>query len=84
MHGPSNGGNIFDLRRPLKVKGQGQTLKTLKSNISKTVRDREKSQLKLDRKSCTGFRMVKFFLPHVTSKGQKSRSNPKNFKDEYI
>ena len=27
---------------PLKVKGQDQTLKTLKSNISKTVRDREK------------------------------------------
>ena len=27
---------------PSKVKGQGQTLKALKSNISKTVRDREK------------------------------------------
>ena len=27
---------------PCKVRGQGQTLKTLKSNISKTVRDREK------------------------------------------
>ena len=27
---------------PLKVKGQGQTLKTMKSNILKTVRDREK------------------------------------------
>ena len=26
---------------PLKVKGQGQILKTLKSNISKTVQDRE-------------------------------------------
>ena len=25
----------------LEVKGRGQTLKTLKSNISKTVRDRE-------------------------------------------
>ena len=42
MYGLSNGGNIFDPRWPLKVKGQGQTLKTLKSNISKTVRDREK------------------------------------------
>ena len=42
MYGLSNGENIFDPRWPLKVKGQGQTLKTLKSNISKTVRDREK------------------------------------------
>ena len=42
IYGLSNGENMFDLRWPLKVKGQGQTLKTLKSNISKTVRDREK------------------------------------------
>ena len=28
-------------------KGQGQTLKTLKSNISKTVRDREKVSMKV-------------------------------------
>ena len=42
MYGLSNGENIFDLRWSLKVEGQGQTLKTLKSNISKTVRDREK------------------------------------------
>ena len=61
MDGLSNGKNIFDLRWPLKVKGQGQTLKTLKSNISKTVGDR-KCQQKLDRKSCMGFRMVKIFL----------------------
>ena len=40
MYGLSNGANNFDLRYPLKDKGQ--TLKTLKSNISKTVRDREK------------------------------------------
>ena len=33
--------NCFDPRCPLGVKGQGQTLKSLKSNISKTVRDRE-------------------------------------------
>ena len=33
---------FFDLRWPLKVKDQGQTLKTLMSNISKTVRNREK------------------------------------------
>ena len=42
MYELSNGENNFDLRKPLKVKGQGQTLKTLKSIISKTVRDREK------------------------------------------
>ena len=41
MYGLSNGINIFDLRLPIKVKGQGQTLKSLKSNISKTVRDRK-------------------------------------------
>ena len=39
--------NIFDLRCPLKVKGQGQTLKTLKSNISKTVQDREKVSMEV-------------------------------------
>ena len=38
----SNGETIFDPSWPLKVKGQSQTLKTLKSNISKTVRDRKK------------------------------------------
>ena len=38
----SNDEHIFDLGLPVKVKGQGQTLKTLKSNISKTVQDREK------------------------------------------
>ena len=42
MYGLSNGKDIFDPRWPLKVKGQGQTLKTVKSIISKTVRDREK------------------------------------------
>ena len=31
----------FDIRWPLGVKGQGQTLKTLMLNISRTVRDRE-------------------------------------------
>ena len=36
MYGLSNGENIFHLGWPLQVKGQGQTLKTLKSNISKT------------------------------------------------
>ena len=31
----------------LRVKGQGQTLKTLKSNISKTLRDREKVSMEV-------------------------------------
>ena len=47
MYGLSNGENIFDLWWPLKVKGQGQTLKTLKSDISKTVRDREKVSIEV-------------------------------------
>ena len=47
MYGISNDENIFDLWWPLKVKGQGQTLKTLKSNISKTVRDREKVSMEV-------------------------------------
>ena len=41
MYGLSNGENIFYFGWPPKVKGQGQALKTLKSNISITVRDRE-------------------------------------------
>ena len=40
MYGLSNYENSFDLSWPVKV--EGQTLETLKSNISKTVRDREK------------------------------------------
>ena len=36
------GFQMVEIFLTLKVKGQGQTLKTLKSNISKTVRDREK------------------------------------------
>ena len=47
MYVLSNGGNIFDPKWPLKVKGQGETLKTLKSNISKTVRDREKVSMEV-------------------------------------
>ena len=37
MYGLSNGIKKFDLRLPSKVKDQGQTLKSLKSNISKMV-----------------------------------------------
>ena len=35
-------GTVVDSRRHLEIKGQGRTLKTLKSSISKTVRYREK------------------------------------------
>ena len=68
MYGLSNGTNIFDLRLlsrvNLRVRGQGQTLKTLKSNISVTKRYEieRKCQWKLDRKLCMGFRMAKIFL----------------------
>ena len=47
MYGLSSGENIFDPRWPPEVNGQGQTLKTLKSNISKTVRDREKMSIEV-------------------------------------
>ena len=47
MYGLSNGENIFDPRGPPKVKGQGQTAKTSKSNILKTVRDREKVSIEV-------------------------------------
>ena len=47
MYGLSNGENIFDFWWPSKVKGQGQTLKTSKSNISKTARDREKVSIEI-------------------------------------
>ena len=38
---------LGDLSWLLKVKGQVQTLKTCKSNISKTVRDREKVSMEV-------------------------------------
>ena len=41
MYGLSNGIKSFNPKWPPGVKGQGQTLKSLKSDISKTVRDRE-------------------------------------------
>ena len=47
MYGLSKGEDIFDPRWPLKVKGQGQTLKTSKSIISKTERDREKVSIEV-------------------------------------
>ena len=47
MYELSNNENIFDLGWPLKVKGQGQTLKTSKSNLSKMVRDREKVETEI-------------------------------------
>ena len=47
MYGLSNGEIFFDPSCPLKDKGQGQTLKTLKSNISKTVRERKKVSIEV-------------------------------------
>ena len=47
MYRLSNCENIFDFGWLLKVKGQGQTIKILKSNISKTVRDREKVSMEI-------------------------------------
>ena len=47
MYGLSNGEIFFDPSCPVKDKGQGQTLKLLKSNISKTVRDREKMSIEV-------------------------------------
>ena len=61
MYGLSNGETIFDLRWPLKVKGQGQPLKTLKSNISKTVRDREKVSIE-----------VRYLIIYGLSNGEKN------------
>ena len=39
IYGLSNDIKLFNPRWPSEVKGQGQTPKTLKSNISKTVPD---------------------------------------------
>ena len=47
MYGLSNGDKYFEPRLPLKVKGQGQTLKPLKSKILKTARDREKVSIEV-------------------------------------
>ena len=47
MYVLSNAENIFDPRWPLKVKGQGQTPKTSKSKISKTVRDTKKVSIEV-------------------------------------
>ena len=46
----------------LKVKGRGQFLNTMKPNIIKMARDREKVSMKLDRKSCMGSRMTEIFF----------------------
>ena len=54
--------NIFWPRVTPKVKGQGQTLKTLKSNISKRYEIERKCQWELNRKSYMGFQMVKIYM----------------------
>ena len=50
MYELHNASNIFDLRNPLNVKNRGQTPKTLKSNISNTVRDREEASMEVWKK----------------------------------
>ena len=47
MYELSNGEPNIDLRWLLKVKGHGQTRKTLKSNISETVLYREKISIEV-------------------------------------
>ena len=87
MYGLSNGENIFDLRWPLKVEDQGRIPKTLKSNISKTGRDREKVSIEIRYEimyDVWAFEWWKYFWPQVTWISQKSRSNPLNFEVEYI
>ena len=51
----------------------------MKSNISKTVRDREKCQLKSDKKSYMGFQMVKIFL--TSGDPQRSKVKVKTLKN---
>ena len=52
------------------------TLKILTRIFSKTVRDREKMLIEVE--------WWKYFWPRVTSKGQRSRSNPAIFEVEYF
>ena len=47
MFGLSNGEIVMDPNCPLEVKGQGQTLKPLKSNFLKTAPDREKVSIEV-------------------------------------
>ena len=54
----SNGMKLFDLRKPVEVKGQGQTLKSLKSNISITVRDRKKMSMEIRKEVIYGLSNV--------------------------
>ena len=77
MYGLSNGESIFDLWRPSKVKVQGQIKKALKLNILKTVRDRENVNRSYIGSYVWAFVWRKYFRSHVTSKGQRSGSNPK-------
>ena len=61
--------------------GQGQTLKSLKSNISKLYEIERKCQWKLDRKSWMGCRIVWKYSIQLTSEGQMS--NPGKFEVKY-
>ena len=83
MYGLSNVKNIFDLRWPLKVKVKPWKLW---SQISqKRYEIERKSQWKLDRKSCMGFRMGKIiFISGDLSKSQRSRSNSQKLRNTFI
>ena len=64
----ANGMKRFDPRWLLEVKGQGQTLQTLKSNISKTVRDREMVSVEVEYKVIYGLSNgIKLFDPRWPS-----------------
>ena len=78
MYGLSNGENIFDPRWLIKVKDQGQTLITLKLNISNTVQDWKSK--KSDKKWCMGFQMAEIFWPQMTFKDQGQGQTLKSLK----
>ena len=61
MYELSNWIRIFEFRWPLKVEGQGQTLKSSKSNISKTVRNGEKESMEVHVWVSYGIKIFKTF-----------------------
>ena len=77
MYGLSNGEHIFDLTWPLKV--QGQSLKTLKSNISKTVWDREKVSIEVRKVEVRKLKNNTFIPVYIQIHIQKQ-----NFRVEYL
>ena len=77
MYGLSNGENIFDSMWSSKVKDQGQTLKV---NISKTVRDREKMSKEVRWEVMYGFsNSENIFGPRWPLKVKGQGQAPKTF-----